>query len=297
MLLYLDAATNRKTHPNENFAREVMELFCLGIGNYTERDIQELARCLTGRELREEEFYVNKYQHDRGNKTLLGQTGPFEGEAGVNIVLAQPATVAFIVAKLFRFFICDEPAPPVALLEPLVREFRASDLEIAPLVRRIVGSNLFFSPHALARKVRSPVELAVGMARALELDVNSQQLTRALGELGQQPLFPPSVKGWDGGRTWINSSTLLGRVNLVHNLVHRNEARFAGGSLADYAAKHNADSPERLVDWLAEMLLAAPLPPDARGALVSLADQGGDRNRAAADVVSALAALPEFQLS
>ena len=140
MLIYLDSTTNRKAHPNENYAREIMELFCLGEGNYTERDIQELARCFTGWEVRRKKFRFNRYQHDTGTKTILGETGEFTGEEGVETVLRQKALPRFIARKLIRFFVFDEPAAPEQLVEPLAKLLRRSNLHIAPVIERILAT-------------------------------------------------------------------------------------------------------------------------------------------------------------
>ncbi|MCH7729352.1 MAG: DUF1800 family protein, partial [Planctomycetes bacterium] len=118
MLIYLDSTENKKTQPNENYARELMELFCLGLGNYTEKDIQEIARCFTGWEVRRGKFVFNKYQHDKGEKAFLGRRGRFGGEDAIRIVVAQDAAPRFIVEKLIRYFVFDEPRPPAALIEP-----------------------------------------------------------------------------------------------------------------------------------------------------------------------------------
>jgi uncharacterized protein (DUF1800 family) len=140
MLIYLDSVSNRKSHPNENYAREIMELFALGEGNYTEQDIRELARCFTGWEIRRKKFRFNRYQHDSGTKTVLGTTGKLSGEEGVAIVAGQDTAPQFIVGKLIRFFVMDEPAPPNDLIEPLARELRKNNMQIAPTVRRILGT-------------------------------------------------------------------------------------------------------------------------------------------------------------
>ncbi|MEQ8791837.1 MAG: DUF1800 domain-containing protein [Pirellulaceae bacterium] len=297
MLVYLDSTTNRKSHPNENYAREVMELFCLGEGHYTENDVQQLARCFTGWEVRRGKFYFNRYQHDTGAKSILGESGEFGGQEAVEIILRQDEAPRFIVGKLFRFFICDEPQPPRALLEPLVETFRASRLDIAVLVERILGSELFFSEYAVGRKVRSPVELAVGLLRALEGSTNAYDLARGLQELGQGLFYPPNVKGWDGGRAWINSSTLLARTNLVERLLGDEKTRFGGDSLVELLKDHDVRGPGQQVQWLAELLLAAPLSMAVKERLVELAGGSGDPERQVRNVVYALASTPEFQLN
>lgn len=295
MLLYLDSATNRKLHPNENFAREVMELFCLGLGNYTEHDIQDLARCFTGWEVRDSEFKFNPYQHDGGEKAFLNRRGNFSGEQGVQVVLDQEATARFIVGKWFRYFLADEPAAPAALLKPLVDQFRAGGLEIRPVIQRMLGSKLFFSQHVAGRKIRSPVELGVGLLRTLEGQANLHQLARSLEELGQAVFYPPNVKGWDGGRTWLSTATLIGRANLVKRIAEGNDNRFAGGTLDALATKHHLESPEECVDWLLEHLVAVAPPAEVRARLVETARRAG-RPQRLGDVLSVLATVPEFQL-
>ncbi len=289
MLVYLDSTTNRKTHPNENYAREVMELFCLGTGNYTEQDIQELARSFTGWEVHRKKFTFNKYEHDEGQKTILGHTGNFGGDEGVDIVLAQDASPRFIAGKLFRFFVCDEPAPPRPLIEPLARQLRQGGFNISEVVKTILGSQLFFSPHAVGKKIRSPVELGIGLLRSLEGKTNLNELDQRLGTLGQRPFYPPNVKGWDGGRTWINSATLLGRANLVRELL-------SDIQLEKLPAQAGAASPEAIVDWAIQLLVAVPVADDARASLVELAKRQPEGQPGVANIVHAVGALPEFQL-
>ncbi len=185
MLIYLDSAINRKAHPNENFARELMELFCLGEGNYTEQDVQELARCFTGWEVKAEKFRKNRYQHDSGEKTVLGQTGKFDGEDAVEVVLRQSSLEMFMARKWYRFFIVDEPAPSDELLSPLAKTFRDNDLQVAPALQMLLSSNLFFSKHAVGQKIKSPVELVIGTLRAFKATANSELIADGLLKVGQ----------------------------------------------------------------------------------------------------------------
>lgn len=291
MLIYLDSVTNRKAHPNENYAREIMELFCLGEGNYSEQDIRELARCFTGWEIKRKKFRFNRYQHDSGTKTVLGTTGKLSGEEGVAIVVAQETAPRFIVSKLIRFFVMDEPAPSTALVEPLAEELRANEMHLAPTVKRILSSNLFFSAHARARKVRSPVEFGVGFLRSLDGSTDAYKLADTLEQLGQGLYYPPSVKGWDGGRTWINSSTLLGRANLIRRLVDGGKTRFGKQSIEEYLKSTKIGSSEELADRLEQVLFAVELPPSAKQQLADL--PSGSMK----DAVHVLCTLPEFQLA
>ena len=285
MLLYLDSATNRKNHPNENFAREVMELFCLGIGRYSERDIRELARCFTGWEILHGKFTFNTYQHDYGTKSLLGQSGPFDGDDGLRVILEQPACAEFLCGKLVRYFVTDEDLP-AEWIAPLAQQFRESDLAIAPVLETIFTSRLFYSERAIGQKVRGPVELGVGLLRALEINTNMIQLAERLRELGQLVFFPPNVKGWPGGKNWIDSSALLGRANLVRALADNIPPRSAGGPAS-----------AEQVDQLAELLLAVAPPAEVRAGLIAQLDQAGGKPAALRQAVSVLGALPEFQLS
>jgi uncharacterized protein (DUF1800 family) len=301
MLVYLDSTSNRRIRPNENYARELLELFCLGVGNYTERDIKEVARAFTGWEVRGDQFAFNAIQHDTGTKSFLGASGNLDGDGAVKVVLDQPAAPRFIARKLIRFFCFDEPQAPDALVQPLADTLRAHDFEIGPAVRKLLGSNLFFSEHSLGRKVRSPVELCVGLLKGLGATTNLVKAAQGLAELGQALFFPPNVKGWDGGRAWINSSTLLGRGNFVRRVLLAGETEFASGGLATLLDGAGATTPEKSVDWLLETLVAAPVPPEAKAALVDLAaGKGGgpgDRERRVRDVLVALSTLPEFHLA
>jgi uncharacterized protein (DUF1800 family) len=298
MLLYLDSATNRKNHPNENFAREVMELFCLGLGNYTEQDIQQLARCFTGWEVQHGAFLFNAYQHDSGIKKVLGSSGPFDGDDGLRIILQQPAAAQFVCAKLVKFFVSDELELPAEWIEPLARRFRDERLTVGPVLEVILTSRLFYSSASLGCKVRSPVELGVGFLRALDANADMVQLAGQLRELGQLPFFPPNVKGWDGGRTWIDSSALLGRAKLVRTIVENSQTRYGGVSLEEYLDRFGLKTSGNVFDWLSELLLAVKPPDDVRAQLIEQLD-GGSRSRPAAlkKVLHVLSSLPEFQLA
>ena len=297
MLLWLDAATNRKIRPNENYARELMELFCLGVGHYTENDIKEVARAFTGWEVVRDEFRFNKFQHDEGSKTFLGKTGNFNGDDAVKVVLEQPAAARFIARKLVKYFIADEPEFEDAIIEPLAVQLRENGFEIRPVLRRMLSSNLFFSEHSIGRMIKSPVSLAIGMLRALEGTTNMNQVAQALQRLGQAVFYPPNVKGWDGGRTWINSSTLLNRANMVRGALDLKESSFAGGKLEGLADKHGKTSAESVVDWLLMLLVAVDVPREVRERLIKVAGAGGDRSRAIGNTIHAISALPEFQLA
>ena len=268
MLIYLDSANNRKAHPNENYARELMELFCMGEGNYSEKDVQELARCFTGWEVRRLQFRFNRFQHDTGTKTLLGTADLESGEEAIDVVLKHSATPKFIIKKLYKFFIADEPNPSDELLEPLVTQFREDQLQIAPVVRRMLSSNLMLSDHCRNRKIRSPIEWMLGWMKSLDVSGNMQTLSEGLTQMGQSLYFPPNVKGWDGGRAWINSSTLVARANALHRLVNDGNTRYDKKSLGEFAKTAQIDKPDRWLNYLLETNLSASVPETQRDALL-----------------------------
>lgn len=296
MLIWLDSTTNHKAHPNENFAREVMELFCLGRGNYTERDIQEAARAFTGWEVRRNEFRFNLLEHDAGQKTVLGQTGAWTGDDVLRILLAHPGTARFLVGKLFRTLVSEAAQPSAALLEPLAEGLRQHDYDLAWLAQTMLGSRLFYSPHALRQRVKGPVELAIGLVRALDASVNVFALADDLKSLGQAVFFPPNVKGWDGGTAWINSSTLVGRANMVWALVS-GDSRLKARVPFPLASLTGIDQPAAQAARLIELLLAGSVPDAVRVQLAAIAAAPDENERSRlARVMQAIATLPEFQL-
>lgn len=295
MLIYLDSASNRKAHPNENYAREIMELFCLGEGNYTETDIRELARCFTGWEVKRQKFRFNRYQHDNEAKTVLGQTGNFGGEEAVAIVASQTQAANFVAKKLLQFFVMDEPVATDELVEPLAKQLKDNGFIIGPVVQTILTSNLFYSNQAMARKIRSPVEFAIGFASCLNASTNNFTLASRLEELGQGLFYPPSVKGWDGGRTWINSSTLLGRSNLIQELLASDKSRFDKLSLEDFLRNEGITSCDKLMTYFEDLLFAIPIPSAAKDRIRKLAGPSGS-SQSFETAVQAMCTLPEFQL-
>jgi uncharacterized protein (DUF1800 family) len=224
MMVWLDTVLSKKGMPNENYARELMELFSLGIGNYTEEDIREAARALTGWEIQNGKFFNNTKEFDPSPKTVLKQTGNWKGEDIVRICLDQPACSKFIVRKLYRFFISEAEAPPADLIDPLAERF-AKGYDFGQLVETMLRSNLFFSEQAYRTRIKSPVDYVLGMARALEARMGTNNgtvnLATALQTLGQNVFYPPSVKGWDGGQTWLNGQTLLFRQNFALDMARR----------------------------------------------------------------------------
>lgn len=296
MLIYLDSAANRKAHPNENYARELMELFCLGEGNYTEHDVRELARCFTGWEVRRSQFRFNVYQHDSGTKQVLDRQSLQSGEEAVDAVLASRHAPIFIIRKLFRFFVADEPAPPDILLAPLAKQLVDQDWQIAGVVRQMLGSRLMFSAAVRGRKIRSPIDWALNWMKAFEITTNLKKISDALHELGQAVFYPPNVKGWDGGRAWINSSTLVGRTNLISQMLRDETTRFAGEDLTRYFRDFRVRNAADLVQWCEENLLPVRLRIAARQKLLAAMESTGGIKRIA-DCLILAGSIPEMQMS
>ena len=219
MLVYLDNGENRKGHPNENFGRELLELFTMGVGNYTEQDIREGSRAFTGWTNDVLRFRVDVATHDDGEKTFLGRTGPFDGTDIIDIILDTPVTAEYIGAKLYRFFVREEIDD--ATRTALGSTFRDSGYEVRPLLRRIFLSRDFYSPASYATQVKSPIQLVVSTYRKLGLTVlpTVPDFGRLTGRLGQTLFNPPNVAGWAGGRTWITPALLLDRGNLFREVL------------------------------------------------------------------------------
>jgi uncharacterized protein (DUF1800 family) len=214
MLNFLNNQQNRKDHPNENFAREVMELFTLGRGNYTENDIKEAARAFTGwsSDLKGE-FIFRQRQHDYGTKTLLGKTGNYDGDEVLDILLSQKQTAKFITQKVYKFFVND--TIDEAKVNWLADRFYQSTYDIGKLMEDIFTSDWFYDEKNIGSKIKSPIELMAGIQRMLPMKLeNEEALTFLQRALGQILFYPPNVAGWPGGKTWIDSSSLMLRMRL-----------------------------------------------------------------------------------
>ncbi len=218
MIIYLDTHNSVKSHPNENFARELMELFTLGEGNYAEEDIRELARCFTGWKVNYQNgtFRFVERQHDARRKKVLGEWGDFAGVEVIDVLLRQDAAAVYIVEKLWREFI--SPYPVKKEVQRLASGFRNSDYKIKPLLHALFMSRHFWDKRNRGQLIKSPVELLVGTVRVFKLQVpNSEMLMRLSAQLGQDLFNPPNVKGWPGGPDWISAATLLQRQKFLEN--------------------------------------------------------------------------------
>jgi len=224
MIVYLDSASNRKGSPNENFAREAMELFTLGEGHYTEQDVREAARAFTGWSLDPDTgaFRFRPFLHDGGSKTVLGRTGDFDGDAVLDILLAQRATAEFVVAKLWREFV--SPEPDAQEVRRVAARFRDARYDLKAALRELLLSDAFWAQENRAALIKSPVDLVVGTLRTLEFQVGDPlPFVLVTAGLGQNLFAPPNVKGWPGGEAWINSSTLLARKQFAERIFRADE--------------------------------------------------------------------------
>lgn len=219
MIVYLDLQDSRRDAPNENFARELFELFTLGEGNYSEDDIKEAARAFTGYRQRLGEVRVVERQSDLGPKTVFGRRGRFDGDAVIDLVYEQPAAATFLPRELVRSYLTDT-ALPADLLESLGATWRQSGFDLRQLALRFFGSRLFFAPEFRGGLIKSPAQFYLGLLQDLQLEVAPlpRQVLGPLRQMGQMLYQPPNVRGWVGGRSWINSSTLAARRQLVQGL-------------------------------------------------------------------------------
>ena len=253
MLVWLDQAQSQKAHPNENFAREVMELFALGEGHYTEHDISEGARSLTGWSLdrMDQKFVYRPFFHDNGDKTFLGRTGNFDGDDVIAQIVAQPQAARFITAKLWNYFAGQYPSNE--LNTALATTFRENGNNFKPFLRVMFRSEEFYSDDIVRNQVKSPVQWLIGSVRMLENDLPptlvSWGMTR---QLGQDLFAPPNVKGWDGGVTWITTNTLLARYNDAQALV---EGTLPQLNAADFAKKQGGNNGKKAARQLQQIHL------------------------------------------
>ena len=293
MLVWLDSQTNRKAAPNENFARELMELFSMGVGTYTETDVRESSRAFTGWFLNNRGFFFNAAEHDNGIKSFLGQSGNFDGDDVIDIIAAHSATSLYICRKLFEFFAYDNPEP--SMLVPLQSAFQTSGGSIKSVVRAILLSDAFYSQKAYRSRPRSPVELVAGTLRTLEIETDGRGLSVLLGRMGQTIFDPPNVAGWPGGPTWINSSTLLERINAANRFAIDRKAFLPASQLQMAGLTSNS-----AVAYYLALLADGAMPAEERAELDGYAQgllKSGDQDAALRTIVFLVMASPDHQLA
>lgn len=265
MLIYLDNRSNRKGAPNENYARELMELFAMGEGNgYTEQDVKEAARALTGWTVnRQGEVRFNRNLFDADRKTIFGRTGRWGWEDFVDMVVRRPETGPFVARRLWSFFAYDDPEPEI--VQSLARTYYDGGFSIKAMVRQILTSDAFYSEKAYRAKVKSPVELVVGTLRALEVTPQSRNLNFLTARMGMSLFQPPNVAGWKGGRAWITSTTLLERLNFAAGLASGRSNDPSGHiDLVGLLQANNLTTPDAILDYLLNLLVDGNVPASRR---------------------------------
>ncbi|MFQ5505500.1 MAG: DUF1800 family protein [Planctomycetota bacterium] len=260
MIRWLDNESNRKGRPNENFAREVFELFTLGRDHYSEDDIKEAARAFTGWRISRERFFFDRQRHDAGNKTIFGRSGRFGGEDVMAMAVEREDCARFLAGKLLASFV--GPEYPSEARAELAHVFREHDGHIGRCLEVLLGSRLFFDPKIRGTRVKGPVEWIVWFMRSLELFASPKALNRAASRMGQRLLWPPDVAGWDEEGAWISSATWLQRVNLAGRI--GTKPFHLDPALEEVVP---AGSPEAELGWFVERLFPEGLATAARSSL------------------------------
>jgi uncharacterized protein (DUF1800 family) len=267
MLLYLDSAQNRRGQPNENFAREVMELFTLGEGHYGESDVKDAARAFTGWGMERDlaGYVFRPALHDPGTKTVLGVTGPLDGDQVLDVLLAQPATAEYITAKLWREFVSAEP--DAREVTRIARDFRSSNYDIRVALRGLLRSDAFWARENRGTLVKSPVEIVVGTMRQLEVEPGTAlPFAIASAGMGQNLFSPPNVKGWPGGEQWINTNTLLARKQFLDRIARADTGMRTMSPTAAPARARDAEPADVAAGGASRKMLAPQGPPEDESA-------------------------------
>jgi hypothetical protein len=297
VFISLGADASRKTRPNENFARQLMQRLSVGPGNFGEQDVREASRAFTGWFVLRGRLRYFDREHDTGVKKVLGQTGNWQAQDVVRIVLEQPVAPRMLSRKLYRWLISEVDDPSDRLLAPLA-EMLAEDYDVGRVVEAMLRSNQFFSAAAYRRRIKSPVEFALEIVRAMESTVSTVRLGEDLGQLGQNLYNPPTVDGWHGGRHWINAATVTGRSNLARALL-ASQGRY-GGKLdpAALCGTYGRNDPNSSAELLVALFLQDDLSANVREALWKLVPTSGDNAGPwVREFTHSVVTLPEFQLS
>lgn len=322
MMVYLDSANSNKKKPNENFARELLELFTLGEGNYTENDVKEAARAFTGYRLnrRNGKVHFHARQWDEGEKFILGERGNFDAKGVVRLVLKKPECGQYLASKLWHFFGYENPEDD--FVEWLGREFYEGGYEVKPFLRKIFLSKEFYSPRAMRSQIKSPLDFVVMLSRQLELGPLADGLVLGvLTQLGQVPFLPPNVAGWDWGKAWVNTNTLLTRYHYAGLITGAGGdpemiagKQVKGGALFRRSLQRKLPKPDfeaiapreiredvsQLVDELAFRLFQAPLSEKDRVAFESYASAKKGvvfTNTEVAELMHLMMSTPTYQLT
>ncbi len=323
MLQFLNNQQNRKSSPNENFAREVMELFTLGRGNYSESDIKEAARAFTGWSFNQTgEFNFKENVHDSGEKTVLGKTGNFTGEDIINILLEKKRTAEFITNKIYVFFVNENINTEIT--KELSKKFYESDYDIEGLMKSIFLSDWFYSDENIGTKIKSPIELLVNMIKSFNIKFrNPKPLLNLQKVLGQMLFYPPNVSGWAGGKNWIDTSSLMYRLKLPELIFKSAELEFdykedppemgevykelsnleklqykkmdSSANLSYYISEFLKYNKNELIDRLCEYLIQKELSSEAKSVITFYEDDSNKENLIES-LTLRIISLPEYQL-
>lgn len=311
MIRFLDNNRNVKGHPNENLAREIMELFSMGVDQgYTEKDIVEAARALTGYtyDNRSGSFRYLQNQHDNTDKTIFGKCGPWSGDDLVRLILEQPATSRFVARRMFEFLAYFDPDP--AAIDSLAGVLHTHKYEVEPMVRNLLLSAEFYGDRSRASEIKCPVQLVVGMLRDLGVKkgIDYGQLDASIRDMGQDLFEPPDVKGWRYGREWVNSQRLFVRYNTAASLARGGtEPGRSGVDLLTFVPEDRRKSAECVVDYLAAAVLIRPLEAEQRKQLINFCcdlppasawkDHPDEVRARLTELLVLLVSLPEFQMT
>ena len=315
MMIYLNTVESTSAHPNENYARELMELYSMGEGNYTEEDVREAARAFTGWRITQperrdpppglsdaerNEFINQAYaavdqvlqvfprQHDSGVKTVLGETGAWDGDQIVEIIMRQRATSTFMTRRLFSELAYRDPDE--ATIERLVEVWESSNHNVKEVVRAILVSDEFYSMRAYRSLVRCPIDFVVGAVRGLEIETDYMTYQQASQSLDQRLYEPPNVAGWPGGEHWLSSGSFFGRLNFLDAFLFQRNRPIAIPALT------NLPTAEATVDEALRRLVDGDISPDSRESLYAYARTVTDPQERAAAVAYLVLASPEYQL-
>jgi uncharacterized protein (DUF1800 family) len=298
MLQWLDNNQNRKGSPNENYAREVMELFTVGIGNYTDADVKEGARAFTGYTAnRQGQFTFNPDLHDDGDKTFMGVTRNWDADDILAALVRHPAAARFLTTKLFKFFVYDTPDP--STIDRLAATYTSSGFDIKAVMRDVFTGPEFLSDQAFRGNVKQPVELVIGSLKALNVQNIGPDLPQATRRMGQDLLNPPDVSGWKGGDNWISATTLLERFNFADRLATLRAADqpyFV--DVATQLQRHNLQATPDIVDYYLDLLVDGAATPEARQSLISFLNVDDPLNEQnVRGMLHLVMALPNHQLA
>ena len=313
MLKFLNNDQNFKRKPNENLAREFMELFTLGEGHYTEKDIKQGAKALTGYSVDDNDFIFRQFRHDDSNKQVLGMSGNLDGEGFVDVLLDQPACPKYIALKLYRHYVADVsdyleqvPEDNRKVVLRMARMLGRNGYTIAPVLEKLFKSKHFYDPSIVGRKIKSPSQLVVGTARMLGTPKRSLgTLSDGLTAMGQALFDPPSVAGWPGGRDWINTSTLFTRQNVCTYLIAGKDPRRKkwkrsqiGYDPTKLLAGLDSREPKAVVDYVVAFMLGEHTPAQRREPLYRFmqARKKGVTLDSMVGLLTLVAAMPEYQL-